>query len=222
MEDFADRLKMARERAEISVPQIAKRLGVSVQAVYGWEQGAIPKAKRLNELAAMLGCSIQWLVYGDSGSEPVAVRDEDGGLAVPQLNVTCSAGGGAFHDEYDGVVRLMEFSQSWLNSKEITQRSSLRVYTVSGDSMDPLIKDEAILLVDSSVTSVERDGIYVVSYDGRTYCKRAQWIPGNTLLLLSENSSYRDITIHMPTDESQDPPVYVLGLVVYSWNGERR
>lgn len=103
---FAKRFEEARERAGLSVASLSKRLGVSPQSVYLWQQGSVPKAARLRELADLLGVSLQWLVYGNE--EPHSVVDHQNGVVVvPQLNIEPSAGFGGFVDsESDCVVKV--------------------------------------------------------------------------------------------------------------------
>ena len=106
---FAKRFEEARERAGLSVASLSKRLGVSPQSVYLWQQGSVPKAARLRELADLLGVSLQWLVYGNE--EPHSVMDyQNGVVVVPQLNIEPSAGFGGFVDSesdwpFDGVAK---------------------------------------------------------------------------------------------------------------------
>ena len=90
MNDFATRFKEARARAGASVAEIAKKLGVSVQSVYGWESGAVPKGDRLERLAEFLDVDLHWLAFGQGAAS--ALRDEDGDLAVPLLDTITKAG----------------------------------------------------------------------------------------------------------------------------------
>ena len=75
---FAKRFEEARERAGLSVASLAKHLGVSAQSVYLWQQGSVPKAARLRELADLLGVSLQWLMYGSE--EPHSLTDPQSSL----------------------------------------------------------------------------------------------------------------------------------------------
>lgn len=55
--------RKAREQAEKSVTETAKALGVSREAVYGWESGKYnPSAEMLVKLAAFYECSIDDLM----------------------------------------------------------------------------------------------------------------------------------------------------------------
>ena len=217
---FAKRFEEARERAGLSVASLSKRLGVSPQSVYLWQQGSVPKAARLRELADLLGVSLQWLVYGNE--EPHSVMDyQNGVVVVPQLNIEPSAGLGVCVDsESDCVVKMIGLSTEWLNQTlPGVNRQSLVVHSVSGDSMQPTLKDHDFVLLDTSVEQATRDGLYIVGFDGLLFAKRIQVLPGRKLSLISDNDAYKPITIDL-TDESFS--FRVIGRIVFSWTGEKR
>lgn len=217
---FAKRFEEARERADLSIASIAKRLGVSVQSVYLWQQGSIPKANRLRELADLLGVSLQWLVYGNE--EPHSMVDHQNGVVViPQLNIEPSAGFGGYVDsESDCVVKMIGLASEWLNQTlPGTNQKSLVVHSVAGDSMEPTLKDHDFVLLDTSVDRVTRDGLYIVGFDGLLFAKRIQIVPGKKLVLISDNNAYQPVTVDL-TDESSS--FRVIGRIVYSWTGEKR
>jgi transcriptional regulator with XRE-family HTH domain len=75
---FGDRLAAAREKAGMSQEQLAKRLGVKLRTVEGWENDVSePRANRLNMLAGLLNVSIVWLITGEG--EGVAAPEEEAG-----------------------------------------------------------------------------------------------------------------------------------------------
>lgn len=217
---FAKRFEEARERAGLSVASLAKHLGVSAQSVYLWQQGSVPKAARLRELADLLGVSLQWLMYGNE--EPHFLTDPKSGVVVvPQLNIEASAGFGDYVNEVDDcVVKMIGLSSEWLHQTlPGANHKSLVVHAVVGDSMEPTLKDNDFVLLDTSVERVTRDGLFVVGFDGLLFAKRIQVLPGRKLALISDNEAYKPITIDL-TDESCS--FRVIGRIVYSWTGEKR
>lgn len=63
---FGDRLAAAREAAGMSQAELARRLGVKLKTVTGWENDTSePRANRLQMLAGMLSVSIRWLLTGE-------------------------------------------------------------------------------------------------------------------------------------------------------------
>ena len=62
---FGDRVTGAREAAGLGQAELAKRLGVKVKTVRGWENDqSEPRANKLSMLAGLLGVSMMWLLSG--------------------------------------------------------------------------------------------------------------------------------------------------------------
>lgn len=81
---FGDRLSAAREASGMSQKQFAKRLGVKLSSLAGWENDlSEPRANRLSMMAGILNVSIVWLLTGEG--EGVGAPDEE--LAItPEVN----------------------------------------------------------------------------------------------------------------------------------------
>ncbi|WP_299729970.1 helix-turn-helix transcriptional regulator [uncultured Tateyamaria sp.] len=63
---FGDRVAAAREAAGMSQKQLAKRLGVRLTTLRGWEDDlSEPRANRLSIMAGLLNVSMMWLINGE-------------------------------------------------------------------------------------------------------------------------------------------------------------
>jgi transcriptional regulator with XRE-family HTH domain len=63
---FGDRLAGAREQAGMSQSDLAKRLGVKLKTLKGWENDlSEPRANKLSMMAGMLNVSLLWLLSGE-------------------------------------------------------------------------------------------------------------------------------------------------------------
>jgi HTH-type transcriptional regulator, cell division transcriptional repressor len=72
---FGDRLTAAREAQGLSQPQLAKRLGVKLKTVQGWENDTSePRANKLQMVAGLLNVSLRWVLTGegDGVAEPAS------------------------------------------------------------------------------------------------------------------------------------------------------
>lgn len=68
---FGDRVAGAREAADMTQVQLARRLGVKKATVSGWENDlSEPRANKLSMLAGMLNVSIKWLLTGEGEGMP--------------------------------------------------------------------------------------------------------------------------------------------------------
>jgi transcriptional regulator with XRE-family HTH domain len=62
---FGDRLAAAREMADMTQAELARRLGVRVATLKAWENDlSEPRANRLSITAGLLNVSMMWLING--------------------------------------------------------------------------------------------------------------------------------------------------------------
>ena len=71
---FGDRLAAAREAQDMSQEALARRLGVALSTIEGWENDLRePRANRLQMLSGVLDVSLSWLLTGEgTGVDPDA------------------------------------------------------------------------------------------------------------------------------------------------------
>ncbi|UOA26424.1 helix-turn-helix transcriptional regulator [Pseudosulfitobacter sp. DSM 107133] len=73
---FGDRVAAAREAAGLSQKDLARRLGVRLSTVRGWEEDRNePRANRLSMMAGLMNVSMMWLINGEG--EGLASPEED-------------------------------------------------------------------------------------------------------------------------------------------------
>ncbi|WP_339765681.1 helix-turn-helix transcriptional regulator [uncultured Pseudosulfitobacter sp.] len=73
---FGDRVAAARDAAGLSQKELARRLGVRLSTVRGWEDDrSEPRANRLSMMAGLLNVSMMWLINGEGAGLPPP--DED-------------------------------------------------------------------------------------------------------------------------------------------------
>ncbi|MCK0139178.1 helix-turn-helix transcriptional regulator [Aliiroseovarius sp. F47248L] len=76
---FGDRLAGAREAVGLSQDDLARRLGVKVKTLRGWEEDLNePRANKLQMLSGILNVTLRWLLTGEGEgvAEPVANLDD--------------------------------------------------------------------------------------------------------------------------------------------------
>ncbi|MDW3182319.1 MULTISPECIES: helix-turn-helix domain-containing protein [unclassified Roseobacter] len=62
---FGDRVAAARDMADMTQAQLARRLGVRVSTLRAWENDlSEPRANRLSMMAGLLNVSMMWLING--------------------------------------------------------------------------------------------------------------------------------------------------------------
>lgn len=82
---FGDRLAAARDAANMTQAQLARRLGIKPSTLINWEDDlSEPRANRLSMLAGLLNVSIVWLLTGEG--DGVEAPDSETATVDPELN----------------------------------------------------------------------------------------------------------------------------------------
>lgn len=178
MLDESEQLRMAlaaRIREVIAdMPQtkaeISEALGVTPQAITGWETTGRIGKKSLAGLAALSGKAITYFLSGQK-SMPEDWSEIQGYAHAVAL------GDGSSPDDYAEAHKL-KFKTSSLRKKGLLGKR-IEVYYGRGDSMEPRIKDGDALLVDLNDTTPRDDAIFVLESDEGAVAKRLIEMGGN-------------------------------------------
>ena len=111
---------------------------------------------------------------------------------VPRLALGASAGPGAFLGD-EQAIGAFRFAARWLRSQGLDP-SQLSAIAVSGDSMEPTLRDGDEILVDRSRRGLS-DGIHVVRTGDALMVKRLDTARPGAIALVSDNPAYRAIEL---------------------------
>jgi phage repressor protein C with HTH and peptisase S24 domain len=116
-----------------------------------------------------------------------------------------------------GVIGAWSVTREWIekNVPYYTNLDNLAIVTGFGDSMLGMYNPGDPLLVDRGITRADVDGVYFFRVGEEGFIKRLQRIPGQGLIVISENAKYRDWTI------TPDMDFQVLAKVLIAWNGHK-
>ncbi|MCF5040072.1 helix-turn-helix domain-containing protein [Pseudomonas sp. PA-7-1E] len=172
----------AREKQGLNQSELARRLGVTPQAVQAWESGrSLPRPKKLVEIAKVLQIPSHQLLTASGllsgpfpevlrrlGLEPgageavmqgeISVWDDETPLEpdevfVPLLReVELSAGSGRFAIEESSASNLRFFKKDLRQNN--VQFNNAKCVMVSGNSMFPVLRDGATVGVNVGKTSI--------------------------------------------------------------------
>lgn len=175
----------------------AAAAGISQAGLHKLLHGGEPNLGTLIALAKAGSVRIEWLATGRGEK----IHDESAGKGldpgthvvkdfafVPRYEVSASAGPG-LAPLVETVAEQIAFRADWLREMGIPQRSAA-VLSADGDSMEPLIPDGALMLVDTSIRDVRNGCIYVIVKDGDLLVKRVHRRTDGTISLISENLRY--------------------------------
>tara|TARA_R110000796_G_scaffold9078_4_gene31226 strand:+ start:3969 stop:4607 length:639 start_codon:yes stop_codon:yes gene_type:complete len=108
-----------------------------------------------------------------------------------------SKGDGMLRRGNAGEITRLEVTKLWI-SKNVPENSgehNLAVATGFGDSMCGMFNSGDPLLVDTGVTDIEYDGVYLFRVGVEGFIKTLQRIPGEGIRVISENKKYESWTI---------------------------
>ena len=144
----------------------AKVTGVSTAPIHRWQNADLTEAIRaLIALADESGLPISYLV-GRGPKTPPPAQNELPGLApgfvgVRMLDVALSAGSGRLQ-ELESDLKEIAFREDWLVRRLAKVPDQVKALSVSGDSMQPLIRDGDLVLVDLNDRTPRTGGIFAI------------------------------------------------------------
>ena len=209
--DIGSALRAVRESQNLSRKEFSERLNISERTIANYELGEnSPSYDYINKLVTEFGVNSGYF-FGKEGMFPEEkpLKDFSDFVGVPLLaDVRAAAGAGAFVDN-ESVERSISFRRDWLKGKGIST-SMLSAIHVTGDSMEPTLRNGDILLVDGSQTQPKTDSIYVVYADHGLVVKRCGALKDNILTLVSDNPAIRDMSVDLADGHN-----HVAGRVVW-------
>lgn len=193
--DFSSRLDFAVQKMG-GITKASSLIGTSLPTITRWKEGiSDPKMSNVIAFAKAADISLDWLMTGKGSPEGV-----DGYISQPAANdsdykdvliydLAASAGTGRLVAD-ENIKRRLKFPNWWFNERGLQHTDVAGLYT-KGDSMEPTIPDNSLLLIDQSQTYLSDGKVYVVRVDDELYVKRIKRILGGGLELISDNPNYR-------------------------------
>lgn len=110
-------------------------------------------------------------------------------LLVTVYDVAASAGPGIYN-EYETQAYSLAFPPNYLAKLTSSSPKFLAIISVKGESMEPTLLDDDIVLFDTSKTSLAYDGLFVLRFDGALHVKRVSRSPKKgSVTIISDNQS---------------------------------
>ncbi len=222
MTDLPTRLREARQNAGFATAtEAASRFGWKGPTYLGHENGSRGvTASAAKAYARAFRVSPEWLMFGGGSGEtdaPARVDDDHppavGSALIPVYDVAASAGYGALVDT-ETIAYSMAFPPNYLHHVTSSNPRHLAIISVKGDSMSPTLKHDDIVMLDSSKTSLDYDGLFVLRYGEALHVKRVgrSGRRGHIMVMSDNRSEY-------PVVEYALEDVQAIGKVV--WFGKK-
>lgn len=214
---IGDKLKQRRKEIGLSMKEVAEKIGVAEATVSRWESGDIANMKRnyIMEYAKALQVSPLYIMgYDEYREEKKAAMRKyidafeeawkgSRTVKIPVFSYV-SAGTGTYADE-SNIDCYIDISE------DIAKTGDYFGVRVKGDSMQPDIHDQDIVIVKSQNTANDGDTVVAVVNGDEGFCKKLMLYP-NSIGLVSNNPAYRPMIFTQK--EVEDIPVRIMGVVV--------
>lgn len=224
MSTLSERITWLLDHFKITQSELARAAKVKQPSVYSWLSG---RTKTLNSETALAICArypvmLEWLVNGVGEplpkAKPVLSIPEDGDdtlfdehfVVVKASNVQCSAGPG-YEPTYEDLEEAegRAYRRSWLQKHHLNPKD-LKVFSVHGESMEPVLWDGDSITVDLSSKYIQNDKVYAFTYNGEYRVKRLRKMLDGGILVISDNPTWQPEKI-----EAQDTEgLFIIGKVV--------
>ena len=136
----------------------------------------------------------------------------EGYMAVPEIDVRASAGPGALNEGFEETKEMWFFPDPVIRHEFRARPDDLRMITIDGDSMEPLLSTGDRILIDVSQRIPVPPGIFVI-WDGMgLVAKRIEHEPNSEppkVIIKSVNPEY-------DTYERDAEEVHIIGRVVWT------
>lgn len=215
------RLRWARTKAGfLHASDFAKKVGVNPVTYTAHENGTNGFLTKNGALyAKSLGVSLDWLHNGgplpDDDGDAIKVAQSAeviasnlGVVMVREVDISFAMGDGCIVADYPDTG-MMPFQENFLRMLRIRDPEAVFVCRGDGDSMNPTIHSQDMVLIDTSRNRVTlSDHIWAVSVAGAGMIKRLRPLPDGRVMILSDNPS-------VPEQVFDGEDVYVVGKVVW-------
>ena len=209
LKEFKDRLRKARIEKNISQVELGRLTGESQSKIAALESGRNKKPTNTVQLAEILGVSAYWLETGKGEMHSSPTQDEIKDIHRPMLwssndplpeddytfapymkeQAFCGGAGSFEIPDYNGF--RLPFGKATLRRKSISP-DNVFCCTLTGDSMEERIAEDAAIAVDAGEKTIRDGKIYAFRHGDLFRVKYLSRLPGGRVKIKSHNPAYED------------------------------
>lgn len=209
-DDVMERVATVLERKtgkKVYDKEIAEALGMKApNYTNAKNRNSVPIAK-VAEFCAVNLVSINWVLYEQDTNMFDDNTDDIFKIAFFS-NINGGGGGEAINND-DDEIEYLTLDRRSAERIGISNLKDVEAINLTGDSMEPTLKDGSIIVIDRTQIDITGGGIFAVNTPSGLSIKRVSLNPTGGLILISENKLYPDS--HITEDEAT-----ILGKVVGS------
>lgn len=181
--------------------KVADKIGITHNQLYRWSKGlATPNFKSMVDLAHLTGVSVDFLATGYD-----ALADKTSYINLKPIDKKDK------NEPDEDRVAKMNFHPKWLKSLGLNAENAA-IFEAEGDSMEPMIKNEATLLVKLDDGDIKDGSIYVIQMGKQFFVKRLKRNLKN-IHIISDNEQYEAQILSY--QELEEGELKIIGRVVW-------
>jgi phage repressor protein C with HTH and peptisase S24 domain len=207
------------EAEDIKAAPLSEAAGLGTSAVRDiFRKTGSPKLSTAAAIARELGRTVDEIMQIGLQSLPPSARAGGSATAASEqamidvFDVAASAGHGAVV-EGETVIERLSFPLDYLTRITKTHPRHLKIIGVQGDSMEPTVKHDDVVMLDTTKTSLDYDGLFVLRWGDALHVKRVGRASNGSVRIISDN---KDI---YPPIEMPRTDITVVGKVI--WIGKK-
>lgn len=195
-----------------SMAELERQSGVSYNIINKLKQrpDSSTNAVAGRKLAAALG--LQWQEQNEESLPLAAPPIAPQSTLIDVYDVQASAGYGAIVDG-EKIAERLSFPPDYLKHLTKSHPRHLSIIGVKGDSMLPTLADDDVVMLDTSKTSLDYDGLFVLRFGDALHVKRISRGSNGCVRIISDNA-----TIYPPIEIARSE-VEVIGRII--WMGKK-
>jgi phage repressor protein C with HTH and peptisase S24 domain len=211
-----ERLAARMRHLGLSQAELARRVGISQQAIGKLVNGSSRSTPNIGKIAQILETTPAYLAGQVDDPQEGAmllptdevIADQLDLVAIDEIDLAFGLGE-TFTDQVPIEVTPRHFPRAWLSALTDAPPSMLVFARGRGDSMMPTVVDGDIVLIDKSQTDFrQQDVLWALTMGDAAMIKRLRVRPSGRIAILSDNAT-------VPLDEVAPNEIRIVGRVVF-------
>lgn len=198
---ITERLKIATDTKNDRA--MFEALGLKARSVHAAVKKQQVQPGWIIEALIRFGASSRWLIFGNEDLEVRKLPINLPKIKNNKIDLAQTAG-------------ELAFTREWLETKGNIE--DLILMRAVGDSMEPIIRDKALILINQALDQPYPGAIFALAYNGNIKLHRLHTEPG-TFILRSDNQRYSEVKIEAVQGELPKD-IKIIGRVVCWWHEE--
>lgn len=174
----------------LSQEAFAERLGVNPKTVGFWESG-MNEPNKSNLLSICNEFNLPENYFSENVRK--VTNDEvisDDCISIDYIHINPSCGRGTVVLDEAEVTPIKLGTQMIQSVMKVSDVKKLKIFKASGDSMESIIEDGDLLLVDTGRVDFNNGGVFLLTIDNEWYVKRLRKRLSGELDVISDNIKY--------------------------------